>query len=330
MSFGLAVYKNGKAYDVGTASPLTWIADIAQAQIPIDNTRTATFDYSAYCPDGCTLVVIMDRYYSEVYSSVTTTMAINRISVSVAGRVVTIRSGNRTLGAGTYYNNGPTYARVFAIYPNRRISSGFGIDVADGGTFPIIVNSSQGLFATYITTVTFTGQLALPISDTAMVFCNWDNAGISIKYDRSTRTLTGYSGNNQVGGFSIVLRIVAFEMKTPTMPAWGFAIYGADGAVCFTSEEVPMVVREWVSIPNSTGTAAGFASPGNGPMIQVGSWGAILRNNIYYVSNTAMNNSALYMGTGAQIRTTSAGFSDYDEIGGAGSRFPVLYATDYF
>lgn len=330
MSFGLAVYKNGKAFDVSQASPLTWIADIPQAQIPTGNKQLASFDYSGYCPDGSTLVVIMDRYYSEVYSSVVATMDINRISVLVSGRVVTIQSGDRTLGAGTYYNNGPTYARVFAVYPNQRRSAGFGIDVAEGGTFPIIVNSSQGLFATYISTVTFTGQLALPISDTAIVFCNWDNAGISINYDRSTRTLTGYRGNNLVGGFNVTLRVVAFEMKTPTMPAWGFAIYGADGAVCFTSEEVPMVVREWVPVPNSTGTAAGFSSPGNAPMIQVGSWGAILRSNIFYVSNTAMNNSALYMGTGAQIRTTSAGLSDYDVIGGAGGRFPVLYATDYF
>jgi hypothetical protein len=219
---------------------------------------------------------------------------------------------------------------VFAIYPNKRQSSGFGIDVADGGTFPIIVNSSLGLFATYIQTVTFTGQLALPVSDSAMVFCSWNNAGISIKYDRSTRTLTGYRGNNLVGGFSITLRIVAFEMKTPTMPAWGFAIYGADKAVCFTSEEVPMVVREWVTIPNSTGSAVNFASPANQPLIQVGSWGATLRDDVYYVSNTAMNNNALYMGTGARIQDSGAGFSDYDEIGGAGSRFPVLYATDYF
>lgn len=330
MSFGLAVYKNGKAYDVGSASPLAWIADIPGAQIPIENNRTATFDYSNKCPEGCTLVVIMDRYYSEVYSSVITSMSINRISASVIGRVVTLRSGDRTLGAGTYYNNGPTYARVFAVYPNKRQSEGFGIDVASGGSFPIVVNSSLGLFATYISTVTFTGQLALPVSDTAMVFCNWDNAGISLKYDRSTRTLTGYRGNNQVGGFSITLRIVAFEMKTPTMPAWGFAIYGADGAASFTSEEVPMVVREWVTIPDRTGVAASFAAPAQMPMIQVGSLGAILRNDVYYVSNTAMSNTALYMGTGAQIRQSGAGFSNYDEIGGAGNRFPVLYATDYF
>ena len=330
MSFGLAVYKNGKAYDVGSASPLTWIADIPALQIPGGPKETKTYDYSSYCPPGCALVVIMDRYYWETYSNVVMSMAVNRISVSVTDRVVTLKTGDRTFGPGTYYINGPTYARVFAVYPNKRQSSGFGIDVADGGAFPIIVNSSQGLFATYIATVTFTGQLTLPVNDTAMVFCNWDNSGISITYDKSSRTLRGYRGNNQPGGFSITLRIVAFEMKSPTMPAWGFAIYGADKAVCFTSEEVPMIVREYVTIPNRTGSAAGFASPANKPMIQVGSWGAILRNDVYYVSNTAMNNSALYMGTGARIEQSNAGFSDYDEIGGAGTRFPVLYATDYF
>lgn len=330
MSFGLAVYKNGKSYDVSNASPLTWIADIPAAQIPITLDKTATFDYTGSCPAGCTLVVIMDRYYSQLFSSAVTSMKINDIRVTVSDRIVTIRSGKETLGAGTYYNSGPTYARVFAIYPNRRNAAGFGIDIADGGAFPYVVNSSQGLFATYITTVTFTGQLTLPISDTAMVFCHWDNAGISITYDRSTKTLTGYRGNNMVGGFSIELRIVAFEMKTPTIPLWGFVLYGADGAVCFSSEEVPMIIREWVSIPDRTGTAAGFASPAKIPMIQVGSWGAILRENTFYVSSVAMNNSALYMGTGERIRDSGGGFSNYDSIGGAGTRLPVLYGTDYF
>lgn len=330
MSFGLAVYKNGKAYDVGSASPLSWIADIPALQIPGGLNETKTYDYSAYCPAGSGLVVIMDRYYWEVRSNVVLPMAINPIRVSVNDRVVTLKTGDRTFGAGTYYMNGPTYASIFAVYPNNRQSDGFGIDVADGGSFPVVVNSTLGLFATYITTVTFTGQLSLPVNDTAMVFCNWDNSGISIKYDRATRTLTGYRGNNQQGGFSITLRIVAFEKKSPTMPAWGFAIYGADKAVSFTSEEVPMIVREYVTIPDRTGTAASFASPASLPMIQVGSWGAILRSNVYYVSNTAMNNSALYMGTGARIDQSDAGFSNYDEIGGAGTRFPVLYATDYF
>lgn len=330
MSFGLAVYKNGKAFDVSNASPLTWIADIPKAQIPITLDKTATFDYSNLCPAGCSLVVIMDRYYSLVGASATTMIKINDIKVTISDRVVTIRSGKETLGAGTYYNNGPTYARIFAVYPNRRQSDGFGIDVAAGGSFPYVVNSSQGMFATYITTVTFTGQLSLPVSDSAMVFCHWDNNGISIKYDRSTRTLTGYRGNNVVGGFSVELRIVVFEVKTPTMPQWGFAIYGADGAACFTSEEVPMIIREWVNIPPRTGTAAGFASPANIPMVQVGSWGAILRDDVFYLSNVAMNNTAMFMGTGERIAESRGNFTNYDSIGGAGARVPVLYGTDYF
>ncbi|MGL9725140.1 MAG: hypothetical protein ACR5LH_17495, partial [Sodalis sp. (in: enterobacteria)] len=60
---------------------------------------------------------------------------------------------------------------------------------------------------------------------------------------------------------------MAFDIKAPTMSDYGMAIYGRDGKVAFTSNEVPMLVRGYVNTPPERNATIGLPNWHQGPMI---------------------------------------------------------------
>lgn len=336
--FGLQVFSSsGKAINISDAAPLQFIRKITDSEVDLSSNGSTTFDFTSQLPANAQLVVWTDISALVLDSPIYLTYNVVPINITINDRKVTISVPS--FGTGTW--GVPTERRpsgywVFAVYQKPVTSDGWGIYVDSGGAFPAVVNSSASLFLTATYSITFTGTYQLNCSENAMVFCNCNDDSIGIIFDPNTKQIKGYkkSGINwgNPGGFSVTLKVCVFDIKTPSIPDWGVLINGADGKVSFTSNEVPLVIREQIPLPNGTGAWSNFSAPGNTPMIPLSGMGAKTTNksDIWKV-NPAMNNSHVGFGPGARLIHIGRNILSNDEIIPLkGKTIPVIWGSDYF
>lgn len=332
--FGLQVFSPaGRAINVSDAAPLQFVRRIDRSEVSFSSGASNVFDFRGQVPAGVQLVVWTDIAAAVLDSSIYLTYNVQPININVTDRVVTISmpnfgTGNWALAASRM----PTAFWVLAVYQQPVTSDGWGLYVAQGGAFPAVVNSGASLFLTASYNITFTGTFQLNCSENAMVFCSCGADSVGLFFDRSTRQIVGYNTWGVVGGFSVPLLICVFDIKTPTIPEWGLMVYGADGGVSFTSEETPMVIREWVSLPPYLGGWSAFSSPTNVPMIPPASVGANTTNqsDVWRV-NLALNGQHVGYGPGSRlVHVGSNILNNGEQIPYKGKTVPVIWATDYF
>ncbi|BAE74509.1 hypothetical protein SG1641 [Sodalis glossinidius str. 'morsitans'] len=172
-----------------------------------------------------------------------------RFYIDIQDRTVRLR--NEVIRKGDLLLDKPGNIYVFALYPTVSAFDGYGIGIYGAGAFPLVVDPSKGMFMTYKADITFTGNMKIPVSRNSLVFCHYDAVGVGVEYHPDTQQLSGYryDGGGVSQAIAIRMKIVAFDIKVPTMSDYGIAIYGRDGKVAFTSNEVPMLVRGYVNTP---------------------------------------------------------------------------------
>ncbi len=336
--WGLQVFNSrGKAINVADASPLQFIRKINRNEITWSTGASNTFDFTNQVTPGTQLVVWTDEPVVILQSNIYLGYLVQPINITISGACVTIAQAQWGTGNWLLTNDfGPNGFWVSGIYGPPATADGWGLWVAEGGAFPSVVNSAAGMFLTQATEIAFTGEYALNCSDSAMVFCAWDDSSIGIDFDNNARTLRGFKQRGELwgnpGGFSIKLKICVFDIKTPTIPDWGLQIFGADGKTSFTSEETPLVIREWATLPQYVGAWTPFSAPAQTPMIPLTGTGIKTTNyaDIWRV-NLSMTRSYLGFGPGALITTTGDDILQNDEqIPYRGKQIPVIWANDYF
>lgn len=331
--WGIQVFtSDNKAINISDASPLQFLQKIPSNGLIIGG-APLVYDFASRVPAGTQLVVWTDLSALVLQSDIYFSYLTIPINISVNDRKVTISVQN--VGGGYYPVSMPSGFWVFAVYGKPQTTDGWGIDVADGGAFPYVVNADSGMFMTQKKTVTFTGTQQLSCSENAIVFCNWNDDSIGVFFDRASKKLLGYKQSGRewghLGGFSTSLKYCVFDIKTPTIPDWGIQIFGTDGKTSFTSAEIPLVIRQWAALPQSLGAWTNFTSS-NTPMIPLTSVGARTTNSSdVWKVNLAMNNTHVGYGPGEQI--VHIGSNDLDngeEIPFRGKTVPVIWGSDYF
>jgi hypothetical protein len=323
-------------HNVADASPLQFIRKISESDAALDSGSSKTFDFSGSVPAGTTLVVWTDIAVAVLESSSQLPYRVLPINIAVSGLKVTISLESYGTGGWIFPTpRRPTGFWVFGVY-GQPARGDWGAWINQGGAYPAVVNSDAGMFLTQKISTTFTGQYQLSCSENAMVFCNWTDTGVGIFFDRTTKKLMGYKASGaewgHPGGFSIPLKICVFDIKRPTIPDWGFLVYGADRKVAFTSAETPLIIRQWAALPSYIGAWTAFSNTGATPMIPLTSIGANTTNesDIWRV-NLAMNNSGVGYGPGAQFIHVGDNILDNGEqIPYRGKAIPVIWGSDYF
>lgn len=336
--FGLQVFSSsGKAINISDSAPLQFIRKINGSEVNFSSSASTTFDFTSQLPANTQLVVWTDTSALILESSIYLVYNVVPINIAINDRKVTISVPSFGTGSWQLWpERRPAGFWVFAVYQKPVTSDGWGLYVDSGGAFPSVVNSSASLFLTATYSITFTGTYQLNCSENAIVFCNCSDDSVGLIFDQSNKQIRGYkqSGINwgNPGGFSVTLKICVFDIKTPTIPDWGLMIYGADGKVSFTSNEVPLVIREQIPLPNGTGAWSNFSAPANTPMIPLSGMGAKTtnRSDVWRV-NLAMNNSHAGFGPGAQLIHVGDNILSNDEtIPFKGKTIPVIWGSDYF
>jgi hypothetical protein len=331
--WGLSV--RGKT-NVADASPLQFLRKIPLSELNLQSGQSTNYDFTGKVPAGTRLVAFMDVAAEVLSSSISLTYNVAPINITVSGLVINVSIPQWGAGGWIFENQyKPTGMWVFAIYgqPSR---SDWGAWVNQGGAFPAVVDSTAGMFMTQKMSITFTGSYAISCSSNALVFCSCPDASIGLVFDRNDNTLKGYRESGKTwgnpGGFSVATNICVFDIKTPTVPDWGFWVKGADGKIAFTSAETPLIVREWVNIPNYVGAINSFSSPANSPMIQAITVGIKNTNQSdIWKCNISTNGAGIGLGPGAQmVHIGSNIIPNMEVIAMAGKSVPVIWGSDYF
>lgn len=331
--WGIQVFtSDNKSINISDASPLQFLQKIPGSELTIGGSPIVA-DFSSILPAGTQLVVWTDMSALVLESTISLDYPVIPINILITDRKVSISVEN----AGGWYLpvSMPAGFWVFAVYGKPQTNDGWGIDVTNGGAYPYVVNSDSGLFMTQKNSLMFTGSQQLNCSESAIVFCNWNDDSIGMFFDRSTKKLLGYKQTGKEwgnpGGFSIPLKYCVFDVATPTIPDWGIQIFGGDGKTSFTSAEIPLVIRQWVTLPQYLGAWTNFNS-GNSPMIPLTSVGARTTNSSdVWKVNLAMNNAHVGYGPGEQIVHVGSNILyDGEEIPYRGKTVPVIWGSDYF
>lgn len=334
MAFGIAV-NGAKSYDMKQSRPLSWVGSVP-INIQLGQNNVTSGDFSGACPAGTQLVCIPDNALALLGTPVATTIQYKPVQISINDRTVTVsldlntnlQSPNFQGGAG----NRPSVVNVYAVYPGGVQRGQWGFAVQVGGTFPLVVDSSKGLFLTYRYNGSFNGNLSVPVGSQSQVFVYWDNPNVGIYYDAPNQTLRGYiSGNNQ-GGINIPIKVCAFQLKTPAVPAYGIAIRGADGGVSFTSAETPMIMRGLINTPGGAGQATGFGGTdiNNQPMIPVMKLGGQLASKNWYHLIPGRSGGSFFCRPGPFINGGDSNNTDQQVCAYSSKPLPYLWSSDYF
>lgn len=331
--FGIQIFTSAnKPINIADASPLQFIRKIPSTNLTIGGSPLV-FDFSSSVPAGTKIIVWTDLCALVLESNIYLSYLTVPVNITVTDRTVKIWVDN--VGGGWFPVSMPDGFWVFAVYGQPQTTDGWGISVADGGAYPYVVNSDAGMFMTQKNTVAFTGAHQLNCSENAIVFCNWNDDSIGIFFDRSAKKITGYKqagidwGNP--GGFNTTLKYCVFDIVKPTVPEWGLQIFGADGKTSFTSEEIPLIIRQWITLPQTFNSWTNFNS-GNMPMIPLMNVGGRITNNSdVWKINLAMNNTHMGYGPGEQIVHIGSDILDNgEEIPYRGKTVPVIWGGDYF
>lgn len=329
MAYGMAVYNSrGKLMDLGAARPFCYLDSIDLTNFATYSANSLTKDYSSLCPAGSQLLYLVNGGFYLYGSSVATTVLSTSLNVSTNERIIYITK-DQFRGEANVIHFRPTRLDVFAILPTVNSFSGYGLALYGAGSYPLMVNSTVGMFATYIADITLNGQLQLPVSSSSIVFFYMDRTEVGIDYNPANQTLYAYNSNGEaVSG--IVMKIVAFDKRSPTMSAWGFVVYGQDNQAAFTSNETPMVVRDYVNTPGSGNNDVPLANWGNFPMIPAGCWGRRHANKNWYKSLSNMHGANIRASYGPFINGGDPNSGDGTTVEYHDKSLPVIWGSDYF
>ncbi|NIG74662.1 hypothetical protein F3J34_13790 [Klebsiella sp. Ap-873] len=322
--------------NVADASPLQFLRKIPRSEMNLQSGQSTNYDFTGQVPAGTQLVVFTDVAVEVLTSSIVLGVNTVPINITVNGLVVNISIPQ--WGTGSWNYPPPTWPLgfwVFAIY-GQPARGDWGAWVNQGGAFPSVVNSDAGMFLTQKMSISFTGSYPINSSENALVFCSCTDASIGLVFDRADMTLKGYRPNGgnwgAQGGFTVPVNICVFDIKTPTIPDWGFWVKGRDGKIAFTSAETPLIIREWTTVPGYVGAMNGFSGVANGPMILPTHVGTKTTNKSdVWKCNLSTNGQGMGISSGAQlIHVGSNILNDVEVIAYAGKPIPVIWSSDYF
>lgn len=333
--YGLSVFHDGKSLNLSHASPLTFIDmiemkkknEVLGQKWNFYKANSASVDYSDRCPPGSQLLCLCERQFWLIK---TPSLWPIRFYIDIQDR--TVRLSNEVISKGDLLLDKPGNIYVFAIYPTVSSFDGYGLGIYGAGAFPLVVDPSKGMFMTYKADITFTGNMKIPVSRNSLVFFHCDAVDVGVEYNPDTQQLSGYryEGGGVSQAIAVRMKIVAFDIKAPTMSDYGIAIYGHDGKVVFTSNEVPMLVRGFVNTPPEHNATIGLPNWHQGPMTPAFTWGIWHKERRGYKANAGMSSGGITGGPGPFLHDVGKFTPDGTTIIYANKPLPVLWASDYF
>lgn len=131
-----------------------------------------------------------------------------------------------------------------------RASTGQGLYVADSTDFTSITTTDRLLVCKFAQTISFHDSYTLPIY--GIPFGRWDNSGVSVEYDGSSRLMCTNINTNDTGHTpgSVTMDLVIFQMVAP-VPGPGLNIFNHNGACTLSTVTRPLVVSGFISLSGS-------------------------------------------------------------------------------
>ena len=167
----------------------------------------------------------------------------------ITGFSSTASSGTISIG---YENGYPDRITQFSgtVVEVLRASTGQGLYVADSTDFTSITTTDRLLVCKFAQTISFHDSYTLPIY--GIPFGRWDNSGVSVEYDGSSRLMCTNINTNDTGHTpgSVTMDLVIFQMVAP-VPGPGLNIFNHNGACTLSTVTRPLVVSGFISLSGS-------------------------------------------------------------------------------
>nr|DAV90106.1 MAG TPA: hypothetical protein [Caudoviricetes sp.] len=167
----------------------------------------------------------------------------------IKGFSSTASSGTISIGSENGY---PDRVTQFSgtVVEVLRASTGQGIYVADSTDFTSITTTDRLLVCKFAQTISFHDSYTLPIY--GIPFGRWDNSGVSVEYDGSSRLMCTNINTNDTGHTpgSVTMDLVIFQMVAP-VPGPGLNIFNHNGACTLSTVTRPLVVSGFISLSGS-------------------------------------------------------------------------------
>lgn len=164
----------------------------------------------------------------------------------ITGFSSTASSGTISIG---YENGYPDRITQFSgtVVEVLRASTGQGLYVADSTDFTSITTTDRLLVCKFAQTISFHDSYTLPIY--GIPFGRWDNSGVSVEYDGSSRLMCTNINTNDTGHTpgSVTMDLVIFQMVAP-VPGPGLNIFNHNGACTLSTVTRPLVVSGFISL----------------------------------------------------------------------------------
>lgn len=167
----------------------------------------------------------------------------------ITGFSSTASSGTISIG---YENGYPDRTTQFSgtVVEVLRASTGQGLYVADSTDFTSITTTDRLLVCKFAQTITFHDSYTLPIY--GIPFGRWDNSGVSVEYDGSSRLICTNINTGDVGDTpgSVTMDLIIFQMVAP-VPGPGLNIFNHNGACTLSTATRPLVVSGFIGLSGS-------------------------------------------------------------------------------
>ncbi|WP_145502075.1 MULTISPECIES: DUF6453 family protein [Yersinia pseudotuberculosis complex] len=191
--------------------------------------------------------------YQSPGSAVASTLAAR--SISINGSIVHTQLRN----FNPYYDKGrrPVKFRCMQVMSASSAGGNYGLALYDATNYAEINDASISGACVYrgIVQVAPNWQVPgdVPFRESCTVFAHWDSGDITLDFDETTKTISGWRRGGTIGVNQVDINITAyiciFSNGAPQIPPrYGLAIWNRAGQCTFSSDSAPLLLRGTVGI----------------------------------------------------------------------------------
>ncbi|WP_145569245.1 DUF6453 family protein [Yersinia mollaretii] len=178
----------------------------------------------------------------------------------------------------------------------------------------------------------------VPFRESCTVFAHWESGDVTLDFDETTKTISGWRRGGDIGinqeNINITAYVCIFSNGAPQIPpAYGLAIWNRAGQCTFSSDNAPLLLRGTIGIQRVPGYYTG-APAGVGrmmvPLCRLGVHELRSSDNVmnYYAGIRMSGNAATaYLG---RLNRNYIAVNNWVDFAITQISLPVIDANDYF
>ncbi|WP_145507264.1 DUF6453 family protein [Yersinia alsatica] len=178
----------------------------------------------------------------------------------------------------------------------------------------------------------------VPFRESCTVFAHWESSDVTLDFDETTKTISGWRQAGDIGfnqeNINITAYVCIFSNGAPQIPpVYGLAIWNRAGQCTFSSDSAPLLLRGTVGIQRVPGYYSG-APAGVGrmmvPLCRLGAHELRSSNNVMnYFAGIRMSGNAVtaYLG---RFNLNYIAVNNWIDFAITQLPLPVIDANDYF